>query len=345
MTCRLLPEWQQQDAILLAWPHADTDWQRTLDAIHAVYIDLIKQITRFQRVVLVVPNSQIHSQAKQALLSNGIVIEKIVFIEAAYNDTWLRDTGPLACMAQDQIELHDFRFNGWGGKFNAQLDDQLCAQLFKHPAFAPQQQSHPIFLEGGSIDTDGAGTLLTTSRCLLTRTRNPAMNRHDYAQLFQRLFQIERVLWIEHGELEGDDTDSHIDMLARFCDPQTIAYTACNDESDTHFASLAQLKTELQALKQNDGAPYTLVPLEIPRAKTNQDGERLPASYANFLIINQAVLVPVYDDEMDGVAMRQLAACFPERDIIAIKANAIIQQGGSLHCLTMQLPSGSLQTI
>ena len=343
MSCQLLPEWHPQDAVLLAWPHADTDWQATLDAIHRVYVDLIKQISRFQHIVLVVHNASVHTSARQMLLSHHIDIQRILFVEAAYNDTWLRDTGPISCQHQEHIELHDFRFNGWGGKFDARLDDLLCQQLFKQSIFSAQHKCHDIYLEGGSIDNDGAGTLLTTSRCLLTSTRNPAMNMVDYATLFAQTFQIERVLWINHGELLGDDTDSHIDMLARFCDQQTIAYSACDDASDVHFASLSNLENELQGLLQADGTPYRLVPLPLPTAKYNQDGHRLPASYANFLIINQAVLVPVYADAMDEVACRRLADCFPDREIIPIEANAIIQQGGSLHCLTMQLPTGSLQ--
>lgn len=345
MSCRLLPEWHTQDAVLLAWPHADTDWRATLDVIHVVYIEIIKQVTRFQRLVLIVHDATVHEDARQKLSDHQVSIEKVLFVEAPYNDTWLRDTGPISCATdQGQIQLHDFRFNGWGGKFDARLDDQLCGELFSKTVFVPAHKRHAIFLEGGSIDSDGAGTLLTTSRCLLTTTRNPSMNKADYQRYFAQSFQIERVLWINHGELLGDDTDSHIDMLARFCDLQTIAYSACNDEQDAHFASLKQLEAELRHFRQADGSPYKLVPLPLPQAKHNHAGERLPASYANFLIINQAVLVPVYADAMDDIACRRLAECFPDRDVVPIEANAIIAQGGSLHCLTMQLPAGSLRS-
>ena len=344
MSCRLIPEWHPQDAILLAWPHADTDWQATLAAIQQTYVAIIKHITRFQRVVLIVPNAIIQAEAETVLRSNSIDNAQIIYVQAPYNDTWLRDTGPISC-ADDlgQIALHDFRFNGWGGKFDARLDDGLCDALFQQSIFVPRHRHHDIFLEGGSIDADGLGTVMTTSRCLLTPTRNPAMDKQAYADYFAQHFQNQRLLWIEHGELQGDDTDSHIDMLARFCNPQTIAYTACHDARDEHFESLAKLEAQLRSLRQADGQPYTLVPLEIPQAIMNTDGERLPASYANFLIINHAVLVPVYADPMDAIACEKLAACFPDREIIAIEANAIIQQGGSLHCLSMQLPAGSLK--
>ena len=343
MTCRLLPEWSAQDAILLAWPHAGTDWKDNLDDIHAVYREVIRQITRFQHVVLAVANSDIQNDAQQQLLAEKIPIHKIHFVQSPYNDTWLRDTGPITCAEQRKMVMHDFRFNGWGGKFDAHLDDALVAQLHKQNVFTAELHSHPIYLEGGSIDADGAGAILTTSRCLLTTTRNPSMSRDAYALLFKKAFDIDRVIWIESGELLGDDTDSHIDMLARFCDPQTIAYTACRDQNDIHFPSLQQLEYELKTLRQNSGEPYKLIPLYIPAAQYDDDGESLPASYANFLVISQAVLVPVYNDEMDKDACAKLAACFPGREIIPIRANAIIQQGGSLHCLTMQLPAGSVR--
>lgn len=343
MTCHLLPEWSEQDAILLAWPHAGTDWKDNLADIHAVYCELIRQITRFEHVVLAVANSDIQSDAQQQLLAEKIPINKVHFVHSPYNDTWLRDTGPITCVEANKRVMHDFRFNGWGGKFDARLDDALVAQLHKQNVFTAELRAHPIFLEGGSIDVDGTGTLLTTSRCLLTTTRNPAMSRDAYALLFKQAFDIDRVIWIESGELLGDDTDSHIDMLARFCDPHTIAYTACRDQTDVHFPSLQQLENELKTLRQNTGEPYQLIPLYLPAAQYGDEGERLPASYANFLVINQAVLVPVYNDEMDKDACTKLAASFPGREIIPIRANAIIQQGGSLHCLTMQLPAGSVR--
>lgn len=342
MSSRLLPEWSAQDAVLLAWPHTDTDWKDNLADIHRVYCELIKHITRFQRVVLAVASPVVKQDAYTQLQAAHIPLQKIVFVEIPYNDTWLRDTGPITCADDGHLIMHDFRFNGWGGKFNAELDDELVAQLHKQNTFTTELQTHSIFLEGGSIDADGAGSLLTTSRCLLTTTRNPSMSREAYALLFKKSFDIDRVLWIENGELLGDDTDSHIDMLARFCDQTTIVYTACKDKNDVHFESLQQLETELHNLRQANGKPYQLVPLYIPAAQFDDEGERLPASYANFLIINNAVLVPVYNDEMDKDACAKLAACFPGREIIPVQANAIIQQGGSLHCLTMQLPAGSL---
>jgi len=343
MTCRLLPEWSAQDAILLAWPHNGTDWKDNLPQIHAVYCQLISHITRFQRVVLIVANAEVQHDAEQQLKNAQASLDKIYFAESSYNDTWLRDTGPLTCAADGQLVMHDFRFNGWGGKFDARLDDKLVEALHARQIFSTTLQSHPVFLEGGSIDTDGAGTMLTTSTCLLTPTRNPSMSRDAYALMFKKTFDIDRIFWIDNGELLGDDTDSHIDMLARFCDPATIAYTACRDHNDVHFESLKKLEQELQGLRQINGESYTLVPLYIPAAQYAEDGERLPASYANFLIINNAVLVPTYNDAMDAAACKTLADCFPQREIIPVRANAIIQQGGSLHCLTMQLPAGSLR--
>ncbi len=342
MSTTLLPEWHPQDAVLLAWPHADTDWQASLTAIQHVFSDLIANIIQQQRVVLLVHNAQVKQQAMDQLDANGISLESIIFIEVPYDDTWLRDSGPLSVTCDNHIQLHDFRFNGWGGKFAANQDDQICRHLFETGLFTSDTQSHQLILEGGSIDTDGIGTLLTTRTCLLSKTRNPQMSESDYQDYFQQHLGINKIHWLSHGELAGDDTDSHIDMLARFCNTDTIAYTACRDKKDEHFGTLQDMETELKDLRRANGKPYNLIPLPIPAAIYNQYGQRLPASYANFLIINRTVLVPVYDDPMDDIACTALENCFPDREIIPVKARNIIQQGGSLHCLTMQLPVGSL---
>jgi len=195
-------------------------------------------------------------------------------------------------------------------------------------------------LEGGSIDSDGQGTLLTTTACLLAPTRNPSLDQAGIESSLAQYLGVQRVLWLRHGRLEGDDTDSHIDMLARFCDPVTLAYSCCDDEADEHFAPLQAMKKELASFRTLAGEPYRLVPLPLPQAIFNAQGRRLPASYANFLIINNAVLVPLYDDHADEIAITNLQRCFPDRQIVGINCLAIIQQYGSLHCLTMQLPQG-----
>ena len=189
---------------------------------------------------------------------------------------------------------------------------------------------------------DGSGTLLTTARCLLAPTRNPKLTQDGLEARLKELLGLDRILWLQHGHLTGDDTDSHIDTLARFCDARTIAYVACADPDDEHHAELKAMEEELRALRAADGRPYRLVPLPWPRARYDDDGRRLPATYANFLIINGAVLVPTYDDPADGPALARLRECFPGREIIGVDCLPLIYQYGSLHCVTMQLPEGVL---
>lgn len=339
---QLLPEWTAQDAVLLAWPHPATDWVDSLGAIEAFYIELLGAITRFERVLLICHDESVRRHVTQRLTAARIDPQQVSLHTVPCNDTWLRDSGPLGFVREGRLVLADFCFNGWGGKFDARLDDAITRTLAAQQAFAAPVQSYPLFLEGGSLDTDGAGTLLTTTQCLLTPTRNPSMSRQDYEAFFAAEFGIDRVLWLTHGELQGDDTDGHVDMLARFCNPTTVAYTSCERNDDVHYAPLKAMEDELKSFVTAEGAPYTLVPLPIPEPIYAAEGERLPASYANFLIINQAVLVPVYADANDARVLASLQACFPAHEIIGLDARAVIAQHGSLHCLTMQLPVGSL---
>jgi agmatine deiminase len=236
----------------------------------------------------------------------------------------------------------DFGFNAWGLKFAADLDNRVsrglaAAGLFRAPVRVPG-----LVLEGGSIDSDGAGTLLTTTACLLSPNRNPHLDRAGLERALADLLGAERVLWLEHGALTGDDTDAHIDTLARFCPDDTIAYVRCDDPADEHFAPLAAMEAELRAFRTGAGRPYRLVALPWPRPVFDRDGHRLPATYANFLVINRAVLVPTYRDPRDAAALETLAALFPGRKVIGIDSLPLIHQHGSLHCLTMQLPRGTL---
>lgn len=343
-SAQLLPEWCEQDAILLAWPHAETDWSPNLAAIEDTYLEIIKHTTRFQKVVLLAKNENQQKSIQSRFTASNINAANVIILCVDFNDTWLRDSGPLTVTNDEGLILLDFRFNGWGEKFNAEKDDAICRQLSQLNLFAKvHSKSLDVILEGGSVDTDGAGTLLTTRQCLLSSTRNPALKENDYEELFNQEFGISRIIWIENSELIGDDTDGHIDMLARFCSENIIAYSSCDDINDPQYISLHNMEAELARLKTVAGTPYKLLALPIPAAIYNKIGERLPASYANFLIINRAVLVPIYDDKNDAVAINVLHECFPDREIIGIDARAIIEQSGSLHCLTMQLPKGVLQ--
>ncbi len=340
---RLPAEWEAQDGVLLTWPHDQSDWRPFLAQVEPVYVEIARAICARERLLVCVRDVQHQRHVRALLDAGGVAPARAQLCIAASNDSWARDHGPITVYDGNSPRLLDFRFNGWGGKYAADLDDRISTTLAATSCFggAPLE-TIDFVLEGGAIESDGAGVLLTTSTCLLAPGRNPAFSRLQIEQRLGELFGLQRVLWLEHGYLEGDDTDSHIDTLARFCDPGTIAYVRCDDPLDAHHAALAAMEHELIALRDACGAPYRLVPLPWPAAKRNAEGKRLPATYANFLVINGAVLVPIYRDAADQAALAQIAHCFPGREIIAIDCLPLIQQYGSLHCITMQLPAGVL---
>jgi agmatine/peptidylarginine deiminase len=273
------------------------------------------------------------------LFVRGANLANVRLVEIPYNDVWVRDTAPLSVETGNGPKLLDFRFNGWGGKYQHGHDARLARNLYNSGLFGrTPMQAVDFVLEGGSLETDGEGTLLTTARCLLNPNRNPGFSQAQIEGQLQSAFGLNRVLWLWHGHAEGDDTDAHVDTLARFCSPGTLAYTACDDPRDPAYAGLRAMEDELRALTTAAGLAYNLVPLPVPQPIYSEGGDRLPATYANFLIINGAVLVPVYGDPADGAALSRLAACFPGRDMVAIPATPLIRQYGSIHCMTMQFP-------
>lgn len=343
MTQCLLPEWHPQDAIQLTWPTVESDWAPLFERIEATLESMVVAITRYQKVLVTVPDSATRQRLDARFMRLGIAPHRWVLSEAPSDDSWARDHGPIGVERDGSVVLLDYRFTGWGGKFPAERDNALTAQLRDAGLFAAPVETRQLVLEGGAIETDGQGTLLTTEACLLNPNRNPHLDRAAIEAQLRTDFGVERILWLAHGHLEGDDTDSHIDTLARFCNPTTIAYVSCDDPQDPHFSTLAAMRNELEALRQADGSPYRLIPLPWPRPCYDpEDGHRLPATYANFLIINGAVLVPTYADAADSQALVALASAFPDHDIIPIDCRSVIRQHGSLHCLTMQLPRGSL---
>ena len=280
-------------------------------------------------------------QVRASLLDRGVGDERLFIAVAPSDDTWARDHGPITVYESGQPRLLDFRFNGWGNKYPAGLDDALSHAMSDAGRFGDCVfERVELVLEGGSIESDGAGTLLTTRDCLLHPQRNPALSQADIEVELKRLLGCEHVLWLRSGCIAGDDTDGHIDMLARFVSPRTLVYQGCDETGYSCYASLKAMEKELQDLRDPDGQAYELIPLPWPAAHFDPAGRRLPASYANFLVINTAVLLPVYNDPADVAAIDVLKKCFPDRDIVPIDCSAIIQQSGSLHCLTMQVPAG-----
>jgi len=337
---RLPAEWEAQSGVLLAWPHAGSDWVDTLEKAVPCVAAIVAAISRFEQVVLVVDHAE---PVRQILLAAGARLERVRMIALPTNDTWVRDFGAISVEEGGGFHLLDFNFNGWGLKFAANLDNQVSARLHGAGVLGTSSMRSPgLILEGGSIESDGAGTILTTADCLLSLNRNAHLSQDEIGQQLCELLGAERLLWLYHGHLAGDDTDSHIDILARFTAPDTIIHMHCDDADDEHYAEFAAMQAELQAFRQLSGEPYRLVALPWPKAKLNSDGDLVAPSYANFLIINGAVLVPTYNDAADDRALTLIAACFPGREVIGIDSTALIEQGGSLHCMTMQFPQGVL---
>lgn len=337
MTKPYLPaEWATQSGVLLTWPNSTNVWEPSLSAIDDVFVQIAKAIARFEKVIISCCSKE-HLQHVQHLLAPKAA--NIFLYVVPSHDVWARDHGPITIYEGKQAKLLDFIFNGWGQKYPSEEDNEITQKLYQQGAFGNiSVQSIPFVLEGGSIESDGEGTLLTTSRCLLSPMRNPQDDREDITRKLQSWLGVERILWLDHGYIAGDDTDGHIDTLARFVNPETICYVQCDDPDDEHYESLQKMARQLQSFTTKTGKSYKLVPLPWPQAKFNEEGRRLPATYANFLIINRAVLVPTYDDPADEAALECLQKCFPEREIIGIACKDLINQFGSLHCVTMQLP-------
>ena len=328
---------------MLTWPHDRTDWAGLLPEVTRVYESLVLGLCRYGAVVIAARPDMV-TELTRRLTGLGVQTDGLHIYPAESNDTWTRDHGPLTVQTEQGLCLLDYRFNGWGNKFDAALDNAVTATLYRQGAFpGAQLRDMDFVLEGGSIDTDARGTLLTTTRCLLHPGRNPGLGRGGIEERLKMDLGISRFHWIEHGYLQGDDTDGHIDTLARLCPGDVIAYQACDNAGDSHYQEFAALERELQSLTRADGKPYDLVPLPWPAPRYDGSGARLPLSYANFLIFNNGVFVPLYDDRQDGEALEQVSRAFPGYAVEGVNCLPLITQHGSLHCITMQLPRGVIK--
>ena len=340
---RLPSEWEEQSGVMLTWPHLKGDWKFNFEKAEKTFLNIAKQISLHELVLIVCEDEKQRNEIQEKLNQCDVNPDRLRFSTAPSNDTWARDHGPITIFKKNTPLLLDFIFNGWGNKYPSELDNNISRDLQRKRIFGEtQMESINFILEGGSLDTDGNGTLLTTRKCLLSPSRNKNFNQPEIEETLKEHLGVNRILWLGHGELSGDDTDSHIDTLARFCNENTIAYVECDNREDEHYESLAIMYEEISQFRNKDNQPYKLVPLPLPSAKFNREGKRLPATYANFLIINGAVLVPTYDDGMDQIALKRLQSCFPDRKIIDINCSALIEQFGSLHCVTMQFPKNVL---
>jgi agmatine/peptidylarginine deiminase len=339
---RLPAEWEPQQAVILTWPHPDTDWAPQLPEVEAVYCRLATCITRRQQLLAICRSEDHRDHVHCRLAATNIRPDRVKLAIAPSNDSWTRDHGPITVLDGDaRPRILDFRFNGWGGKHPAGLDDRITSRLHAGGWLGDGPlEASPLVLEGGAIDSDGQGTLLAMRRTLVDPARNPGWSvKRIEAELAARL-GIRRCLWLEHGQIDGDDTDGHIDTLARFCTPEVICHaTPRRGGRDAESESLAAMVAALQGLRRADGAPYRLVPLPSPARMRDPAGAPLPAGYANFLIINGAILLPIYDDPADALACARLQELFPGRAIEPVDCRPLVRQGGSLHCVTMQLPA------
>ena len=368
---RLPAEWEAQWGVMLTWPHEDTDWKPYLTEITETFVAMSREIAAREHLLIVVPKAEIVPEEIRKM-------ERVVIFECPTDDTWARDHGPIVLVKElrssgvQEFRWLDFRFNGWGEKFPAENDNRIVERLFEEITRGEEREArnekcsmfnaqcsmsnvqlenHQDFvLEGGSIESDGHGTIFTTSQCLLAPNRNQPFTREEIDAELKRRLRAERVVWLDHGNLVGDDTDGHIDTIVRCAPNNTLLYVGCDDENDEQFADFQALEQQLKSLRTADGKPYRLLRLPMPKAifedviseeggTRKEERERLPATYANFLILNGAVLAPVYGQpENDAEALRVIGEAFPDRDIIPIDARTIIRQHGSIHCLTMQLP-------
>ena len=349
-TYYLPSEWQKQVAVQLTWPHAKTDWAPYLEDIVRMEVRMADEITKREDLIIATPEKDAVRGLLKAQLTEQ-QFNRVKIVEMPTDDTWARDHGAITLLPRPEDKeksgkaiLLDFCFNGWGKKFPAENDNRITQNLNSDGAFEDyydyEMKDHLDFvLEGGSIESDGKGTVFTTSQCLLAPNRNQPLSKEGIEDYLKKVLCAERIVWLDYGNLIGDDTDGHIDTIVRIAPNYTILYVKCDDNKDEQFEDFDALEKQLQVLRTKEGKPYRLLPLPMPKAMYD-DGDRLPATYANFLIINGAVLVPTYNQpELDKKALEIIQQAFPDREIIGIDAQVAVRQHGSLHCLTMQFPA------
>lgn len=350
-------EWHEQRFVQLTWPHETTDWAPFLNDALCCFFKIAHEVAK-RESVLIATQDPVKTLVQLQNGIDGLVHTKdrfteaelanVFFVQIKNNDTWARDHSFISCLQGNRAILTDFTFNGWGLKFASDKDNQINHSIYKQAAgnskISPlftnyvYRDAQPFVLEGGSIESDGKGTLLTTQQCLLAPNRNN-LGIHDIEKKLKETLGVKNILWLKSGYLEGDDTDGHIDMLARICPGDTIMYIKCDDPKDVHYSEMQKMEQELKTFRNASGQNFRLMPIPMAKPVYDNDGARLPASYANFLIINNAVLVPSYDDEeTDSMALKAVKEVFPEREIVGIDCRVLIRQHGSLHCSTMQYP-------
>lgn len=323
----LIGEFEEQSFTQIIFPHAKTDWNCCLEDAQRNFIEIIKSIIKYQKCLVVCANlADVKSKFQEH--------QNLFFVEYQTDDCWARDISALCVFKDDKVQLLDFEFNGWGGKFDAQKDDAMTKNIVHHYNTTTKQIN--FILEGGAIESNGVDTILTTSKCMLNTNRNTHLDALQITQKLNQYFGASKILYLNHGYLAGDDTDSHIDTLARFISKETIMYIKSTDRDDEHYLELEMMEKELFVFAKEHN--FKLIALPMTDA-LYFEGERLPATYANFLFLNGAVLVPTYGVKQDADALRIFRDTFKDRDIIPIECSTLIRQHGSLHCVTMNFAS------
>ena len=319
----MMAEWEPQSMVQLTWPHKNTDWAPILPEITSVYEEMAREIAMRESLLIVAPEG----------LTSHLSPLTSYLLTLTSNDTWARDHGFISVEDNGNLILLDFCFNGWGEKFEAAFDNAINRHLYDQELVRGTYENHLDFvLEGGSIESDGKGTVFTTTCCLMAPHRNQPLTQAQIEDRLKQYLGAERIVWINHGSLIGDDTDGHIDTLVRICPDDTLLYIG----ADADHPDLLAMEGELRTLRTFDGRPYRLLRLPLPRP-IYDGGDRLPATYANYLVINGAVLVPTYaQPDLDAEALRTIALAYPDREIVPIDCRPVIRQHGSLHCCTMQ---------
>lgn len=339
---RFPAEWEKQEGILLCFPHNGNDWPGKYEAIQWAFVEFIKKVATFEQVFLVVADEKLKAKVTEMLETATVQLTNVSFIIHKTNRSWMRDSGPIIVQNGSKREALNFNFNGWAKYKNINLDKHVptkVGEFLNLPVTQVLYNGKPVIVEGGAIDVNGCGTLLTSEECLMHPTiqvRNPGFTKADYETVFKEYLGITNVIWLGDG-VEGDDTHGHIDDLCRFVNEDTIITIVEKDPKDNNYKPLQDNLKRLQNAKLENGKSPKIVELPMPK-RIDFDGLRLPASYANFLILNNAVLVPTFNDSNDRIALNIIADCFPDREIIGINAIDLIWGFGTLHCLSQQIP-------
>ncbi|ABB43659.1 Porphyromonas-type peptidyl-arginine deiminase [Sulfurimonas denitrificans DSM 1251] len=325
---RFIAEFEEQSFTQIIFPHVNSDWVEYLSEAEETFENIIKEIIKYQKCLVVSADVQ---DVKRRFEPN----KNLYFVEYETNDTWARDCSALCIENGSNVELLDFTFTGWGGKFEASKDNVMSKEIAH--SYSKKLKTIDLILEGGGVESNGVNTILTTSECMLNKNRNSSLKKEQMTQILKDEFGMSKILYLNHGYLAGDDTDSHVDTLARFVDEKTIMYVKCEDKNDEHYKELKLMEDELKVFAKDEG--FKLIALPMSEA-CYFDNERLPATYANFLFVNGAVLVPIYGVKEDEEALKIFKDTFPTKDIVPINCFTLIKQHGSLHCVTMNFAKG-----